>query len=46
MPLFVDRMCYMKLDRTVAGMNGLSVDDHIHKRPCDILPATFGVAAS
>jgi len=45
MPLFVDRMRYMNLDRTVAGMNGLSVEDHIHKRLCDILPATLGVAA-
>ncbi len=45
MPLFVDKRCHVKLNRTVVGMNGLSVEDHLHKRPCEILPATLGVAA-
>ncbi len=45
MPLFVGKMCYVKLNRTVAGMHGLSVEDHLHKRPCEFLAVIVGVAA-
>jgi hypothetical protein len=45
MPQFVDKMCCVKLSRTVAGKTGLSVEDHLHKRPCEFLAATLGDAA-
>ena len=45
MPLFVGKLCYVKLNSTVAGMHGLSVEHQLHKRAREFLAVILGVAA-
>ena len=44
MGLFDTELRYVKLNGTLADINGLSIEDHFHKRPSEILPGTLGVA--
>ncbi len=44
MALFDSEMQYVKLNEALADINGLNVEDHLHKRPRDILPGALGVA--
>ncbi len=43
--LFAFKMCYVKLNRSITDINGLGVEDYLHNRPREILPATLGAAA-
>ena len=42
MAIFDSDMRYVNINETLADINGLSVEDHIHKRPRDILPGSLG----
>ena len=38
MALFDSEMRYLKLNEALADINGLSIEEHLHKRPSDVLP--------
>jgi PAS domain S-box-containing protein len=44
MALFDAEMRYVTLNGSLAEINGLSIEDHLHKRPRDILPGELGLA--
>ncbi|MCH9006165.1 MAG: PAS domain-containing protein [Proteobacteria bacterium] len=44
MAVFDSEMRYINVNRSLADINGVSIENHIHKRPRDILPASLGLA--
>ena len=44
MAIFDSQMRYVNINSTLADINGVSIEDHIHKRPRDILPGSLGAA--
>ena len=44
MAVFDSEMRYMNVNQSLADINGVSIENHIHKRPRDILPASLGLA--
>jgi PAS domain S-box-containing protein len=43
MGFFDADMGYIKLNKELADISGLSIEDHINKRPCDVMPAMLGM---
>jgi len=44
MAVFDSEMRYMNVNQALADINGVSIENHIHKRPRDILPESLGLA--
>jgi len=44
MAVFDSELRYMKVNQALADINGVSIENHIHKRPRDILPESLGLA--
>ncbi len=44
MAIFDSELRYIKVNETLADINGVSIENHIHKRPRDILPGSLGLA--
>ncbi len=44
MAIFDSDMRYVNINETLADINGVSIGNHIHKRPRDILPGSLGLA--
>ncbi len=44
MAIFDSELRYMNINQSLADINGLSIENHIHKRPSDILPGSLGLA--
>jgi len=42
MAVFDAELRYIKVNQSLADINGVSIESHIHKRPRDILPAPLG----
>ncbi len=44
MAIFDSELRYIKINETLADINGVSIENHFHKRPRDILPGSLGIA--
>jgi len=44
MAIFDSELRYTSVNQSLADINGLSIENHIHKRPRDILPGSLGLA--
>jgi PAS domain S-box-containing protein len=44
MAIFDSELRYSNVNETLAEINGVSIEDHLHKRPRDILPEPLGLA--
>jgi PAS domain S-box-containing protein len=44
MAIFDSEMRYVNINETLANINGVAIENHIHKRPRDILPGSLGLA--
>jgi PAS domain S-box-containing protein len=44
MAVFDSELRYMNINQSLADINGVSIENHIHKRPRDILPESLGRA--
>ncbi len=44
MAIFDSEMRYVNINETLADINGFSIENHIDKRPRDILPGSLGLA--
>ena len=44
MAVFDSELRYIQINQALADINGVSIENHMHKRPCDILPEPLGLA--
>ncbi len=44
MAIFDSELRYINVNEALADINGVSIENHIHKRPRDILPGSLGLA--